>query len=92
MITFTSLDGITAAPKDQSYLDYILKTGYNQPVLLKGTVGWSELGMHMGVQEVHGIVAFRAEFDKCCAHVMLEDGSFTSGCFTLFSDHRFSLS
>jgi hypothetical protein len=91
-LTFTNLDGLTVTLEDyqEKYVAYIRETMAIE-IPLRGTVGYSELGMFTRTAHKAGIVAWANEL-LTFAYVLLEDGTIISGCFTIFDDGRFALS
>ena len=79
---------------DASQAAALFHRGYTKPVSIHGKVGASELGMHMGIVQDHGVVAFVRPSDEhmIYAYVLLDTGSLADGSFHLFGDGTFSLS
>ena len=73
---------------------YLWLRRYTKPVEVHGEVGASELGMHMGIVQDHGVVAFVWPGDEhmVYAFVWLDSGKLVDGSFHLFGDGTFSLS
>ena len=93
-VILTNLDGIQAQPSAYTldYLKSIVNRGYSREVMVRGTVGYSELGMHTRKADRVGIVAFCRPDSDSYAYVLLDDGSVLDGCFHLFESHAFTLS
>ena len=67
---------------------------YTKPVPILGKVGASELGMHLGIVQNKGVVAFVRPNDEhmIYAYVLLDNGNLADGSFHLFDNGTFSLS
>ena len=67
---------------------------YTKLVEVHGDVGASELGMHMGIVQDQGVVAFVRPEDEhmIYAYVWLDSGRLADGSFHLFDNGTFSLS
>ena len=89
---YCNLDGIQATPQVPRYVDYLRHQGYSKEIQLRGTVGFSELGLWTGTASKVGIVAFVRPSRENYAYVLLADGTMTDGCFHRFDDGRFGLS
>lgn len=70
----------------------VLYTPYRESVKIHGKVGCSELGMHCGIAENHGILALCQPGRRDYAFVLTDDGRWTQGVLHIFDDGTFSLS
>ena len=69
-----------------------IRAGYTIGIPITGTVGASELGMHLGICNRKGIMAFKKDVNSSFAAVVLDDGSIHRGILHIFEDNTFSLS
>jgi hypothetical protein len=91
--TYTNLDGLTVAPNSVNYASWLAEKGYTQVIPLRGTVGYSELAMFTRNSERVGIVAFvKPDPQYGYAHVLLDNGFYLDGCFSVNDDGTFSVS
>ncbi len=92
VLTFENIDGVRVQiDADNGTLAYVQRQGYTRKVFVRGTVGWTEIGMHTRKTEHTGIVAFLRPDSNYYAWVLLHDGSWIHGVFHRFNDGGFSV-
>ncbi len=93
---YTNLDGVEVQVTEdtQRWIDTWVtgKWGYTRIVHIRGTVGYTELGMWTRNTQRVGIVAWLRPDSDRFAYALLDNGKILEGCWCLFGDGTFSLS